>query len=486
MGAWRNNKKCGIVGASGLRRRTGIAYAPQGDFSQLSFGNGLAQAYSYNQRMQPSEVKYTQSGQTNYALDLVNWWGIPPGQTTQNNGNLQATQENTYVSGAQINMYTGYTYDGVNRLTLAQDGGNAWSRGFGYDPYGNMWVSSATGIPANSLTPTSNGYSSSTNRLGGNSYDAAGNLTSFGVNTIGYDAESRQISVSNTSPGMTTTYTYDGLGERVMRFINNVRTNYVYDAMGQLSAEYDGTPPVVPPCTTCFLSLDHLGSTRLVTDQNDNVVARHDYLPFGEEMPVGVDGRTSTGSWDATDLVTQKFTGKERDPESGLDYFGARYYGSALGRFTSPDWSATPEPVPYANLSNPQTLNLYAYVENNPLSITDLDGHGWWGDFWNGLANSTYRPLVTFVEHPIVTGRNLGSAITHPIATANAIKNGVVTTTFSAVKGNGEAIGTAVGTVGMAFIPGAGEAGETAEAASDLSKVGEAGGTVADLNKSCE
>ena len=82
---------------------------------------------------------------------------------------------------------------------------------------------------------------------------------------------------------------------------------------------------------------DWAGTARLVTDQNDNVVARHDYLPFGEEMPVGVDGRTSTGSWDATDLVTQKFTGKERDSESGLDYFGARYYGSALGRFSSPD-----------------------------------------------------------------------------------------------------------------------------------------------------
>lgn len=70
-----------------------------------------------------------------------------------------------------------------------------------------------------------------------------------------------------------------------------------------------------------------------------------------------------------------KFTGKERDSESGLDYFGARYYGSALGRFTSPDWSANPEPVPYATLSNPQSLNLYSYVLNNPLSKPDLDGH---------------------------------------------------------------------------------------------------------------
>jgi RHS repeat-associated protein len=74
-------------------------------------------------------------------------------------------------------------------------------------------------------------------------------------------------------------------------------------------------------------------------------------------------------------------TGKERDAETGLDYFGARYFSSAQGRFTSPDWSTTPQPVPYANLNDPQTLNLYSYVRNNPLSNVDADGHcGIWGD----------------------------------------------------------------------------------------------------------
>jgi RHS repeat-associated protein len=119
---------------------------------------------------------------------------------------------------------------------------------------------------------------------------------------------------------------------------------------------------------------DHLGSTRLVTDPIANVIAFHDYLPFGEEILAGVGGRT--GSWGASgDNINQKFTGKERDQESGLDYFGARYYGSALGRFTSPDWSATAEPVPYATLDNPQSLNLYAYLRNNPLDGVDPDGH---------------------------------------------------------------------------------------------------------------
>jgi RHS repeat-associated protein len=70
-----------------------------------------------------------------------------------------------------------------------------------------------------------------------------------------------------------------------------------------------------------------------------------------------------------------KLTGKERDAESGLDYFGARYYSSGQGRFTTPDWSAEPEPIPYADLKNPQSLNLYTYVRNDPLSLRDPDGH---------------------------------------------------------------------------------------------------------------
>jgi len=87
--------------------------------------------------------------------------------------------------------------------------------------------------------------------------------------------------------------------------------------------------------------------------------------PFG-------DGLACTGGTDATE---HHFTGKERDAESGNDYFGARYYNSNMGRFMSPDWSVKITPVPYAKLSDPQSLNLYAYVLNNPLSHADADGH---------------------------------------------------------------------------------------------------------------
>jgi RHS repeat-associated protein len=77
------------------------------------------------------------------------------------------------------------------------------------------------------------------------------------------------------------------------------------------------------------------------------------------------------------ELLSHRYTGKEGDSESGNDYFGARYYASSMGRFMSPDWDSKPQAVPYANLADPQSLNLYSYVLNNPLSKTDPNGHDW-------------------------------------------------------------------------------------------------------------
>jgi RHS repeat-associated protein len=91
-------------------------------------------------------------------------------------------------------------------------------------------------------------------------------------------------------------------------------------------------------------------------------------------------------TYDAPQRV-HKFTGKERDAESGLDYFGARHYASGLGRFMIPDWAAKPTAVPYAHYGNPQSLNLYSYVQNNPTTVGDPDGHGPL-DFLAGAANA--------------------------------------------------------------------------------------------------
>ena len=121
---------------------------------------------------------------------------------------------------------------------------------------------------------------------------------------------------------------------------------------------------------TCYMAVDHLGSTRAVTDGAGAVVERHDYLPFGEEIYAGVGGR-GAGYLNANgaDALTQKFTSKERDAETGLDFFEARYMSSVQGRFTSPDPGNAG-----AFASNPQSWNAYSYVVNNPLKYTDPHG----------------------------------------------------------------------------------------------------------------
>src|SRR4029077_6585096 len=77
--------------------------------------------------------------------------------------------------------------------------------------------------------------------------------------------------------------------------------------------------------------------------------------------------------------------------ETGNDDFGARFYTSRYGRFLSVDWSAVPAPVPYANLSNPQTLNLYSFVADNPETFADLDGHATTSGPWLGVYNKWHH-----------------------------------------------------------------------------------------------
>ena len=120
-------------------------------------------------------------------------------------------------------------------------------------------------------------------------------------------------------------------------------------------------PPVLaqaPAETVRYYHTDAIGSVRAVTNEAGQVVAQHDLLPFGGEPA------------NAADPSPLRFTGKERDRETGLDYFGARYYANALGRFTSVDPLL---PIQDA-VANPQIWNRCAYVTNNPIKRIDPDG----------------------------------------------------------------------------------------------------------------
>ena len=227
-------------------------------------------------------------------------------------------------------------------------------------------------------------------------YDGAGDVVNDGTNAYLYDAEGRICAVA--SNGSATGYLYDAAGNRVAKgsistmscdittngFVqtagyvvgpsgeqltevdasNNWKHTNVY-AGGKQIGTYDGN---VSAPTLHFYFDDPLGTRRAQTNAVGLVEATYQSLPFG-------DGLAQNALTTTDDPTENHFTGKERDTESGNDNFGARYYASTMGRFLSPDWSAKVQPVPYAKLGDPQTLNLYSYVGNNPLVRTDPTGH---------------------------------------------------------------------------------------------------------------
>jgi len=276
------------------------------------------------------------------------------------------------ASGVQ-NFNRNYSYDALNRLQSMTDSatnqpcqGMSWT----IDAWGNMTNQTGT-------NGTCYSFSSSVgtnNQLIGYQYDAAGNMTFDGSPHYTYDAENR---ITQVDSGSTASYVYNENGQRVRKNTGTGWTEYFYGPNGSVQSEYNGSSWPVQYVyagsqliaeytngTTEFVHSDHLGSTRMVTGVNQSVVDNLDYLPFGQQIA----GGTST---------THKFTGKERDTESNLDNFGARYFTSNMGRFMTPDWATRPTAVPYALFGDPQSLNLYTYVRNDPVTRADADGHCW-------------------------------------------------------------------------------------------------------------
>ena len=366
---------------------------------------------------------------------------------------------------------------GTATVALAPNGMN---EAYANDSFGNL-------TQYGSFLPTYNANNQNNNWA----YDAAGNLLQTGTAALTWDAESRLTSAGGAS------YLYDAFDERVesngisdtgtvyfggrpiARYSGGQWTDLIYGPNG-LIAEVAGSENAEPQ----YRVVDPLGTLVGTMASNQLLTNPMDYTPFGQVF----SGATNDPYF---------FTGKERDIESGLDYFGARYYGSNMGRWMSPDWADKPEAVPYSTLGNPQSLNLYGYVLNNPMSNADPDGHccewakqqiaqgqKWAGDHprtmmaskavGTGLATAAVVTAVVLsapvsVPATLLAGAAMMGAAGGTVATVT-LATGAITGDTKGINAAAEAVQTVSNSVGLAVTVGSGslEMGSKAAAVSDL------------------
>ncbi len=271
-----------------------------------------------------------------------------------------------------INGTWAFTYDYLNRLSTANQNNGLNICSYGYDQLGNRTSQTATAGSCGGHLSLS--YAGNNNRMDGYTYDLAGNLLGDGVHTYAYDAENRLISVDG---GNTASYIYNAEGRRVQKK-TAAQVEYLYDVNGNIMTELSSTGVWNrgevfangqhlatylggTTGTTYFDHADWLGTERARSNTSDADCETITNLPFG-------DSQSMSGT--CADANPLHFTGQQWDSESGLHYFGARHYSSQFGRFMSPD----PTGIFLGNLNDPQSLNLYSYVRNNPTSMTDPSG----------------------------------------------------------------------------------------------------------------
>ncbi|RPJ59181.1 MAG: hypothetical protein EHM23_15030, partial [Acidobacteria bacterium] len=327
---------------------SGFVYNAAQAVAQVDFGNGTRMTRTFNSGLQLKTLQHGTIGSPDSLLDFEYNYQ----ETVANNGRIMGiTNYNDRTKDLS------FTYDRLYRLATAQTAGSHWGLSWTCDRYGNRLTQSITKgtAPTSSLT-----YNAANNRVNGWTYDNAGNTLNDGRHIYTWNALNQQTTMDGTAAQ----YRYDAQGNRVMKITPTKTTYYVFGTgeysggvweklyvslNGQKLVEYSNG-------TTYFFHSDHLGTPRVQTNLAGAVVETWDAYPFGEQ-------------WATTGGVGNQhhYTGKERDPESANDYFGARYYSAGSARWLSVD------PVA-GNQRNPQRLNLYSYSLNDPVNYTDEDG----------------------------------------------------------------------------------------------------------------
>lgn len=336
-----------------------VSNVQNGPFGPLSYvlGNGITAANQYDNMGRNSTGWVCNNGSTSpgcgggtlYAYGLT-WTGT----------RITGVNDDSFVA----NHHEDYGYDEFNRLTSRSLDGGAPAYNV-YDRYGNRWGEQGGFNQA---------FNAATNQVSGFSYDAAGNLLSDGVNTYSYDAEGNVIGESGTA---TQTFIYNALNQQVAAtWGGSPSAEVVFDQYGKLASvwrpgdqsviigkNYWGDLPLttyVPGTSgqTYFDHFDWLGTKRLSTTSTGTVYGSYTSLPFGDGW-----GNTSGNDDNTFDDFAQMW-------DNGItSHAQFREYSHAQGRWMQPD--------PYSgsyDFSNPQSLNRYSYVLNNPLSFIDPTG----------------------------------------------------------------------------------------------------------------
>jgi RHS repeat-associated protein len=366
-------------------------YSSLGGLATGSLGNGATETFYYTKMDRLGCERVVNGTTTLYSAALSSANGQCSGMSTNGySGNGDVITSQDFVNGNWS-----YKYDDLNHLVWANATAGPWAGDtmtWSYDRYGNRWTQTLTGTTGQSLS-----FTLGNNRINGYGYDADGNLLNDGTNGYLYDDENR-VSTANLGSGGSLSYSYDAEGQRIRKQLGSAIDEYVFDPAGHEIGDmtplgafnrveiYAGERHLVTYNSTkgqaYFVHSDWQGTERVRSNYTGGSYESCWNTPHGDNL-------TCTNVLDVSPL---HYTGKQRDTETNLDYFGARYYSSGMARWMSPDWADKPTTVPYASFGDPQSLNLYGYVTNNPVSKMDDDGHLFSFTQWlnQGSSSSPY------------------------------------------------------------------------------------------------
>lgn len=361
-----------------------IAYGTHGKPTSVTFGNGVVTTYTYDaSKLYRLTILNTVLGATTLENFVYTYDAI---------GNITNLAD---TSGLYTNMSTAYTYDARSMLTAATATSTnttlAYAKTWTYNTNGTLKTSTdcgaytyggtAAGNYANMHAPTSVCSKTLT-------YDKTGHLTGDGTWTHAWNGLGLLSQSAKT--GVTVTYQYDENGNRVQQVSSisgttdspndyysvdgsSYERNIIAGSLGNIATStYSGTTS-----SMIYHHHDHLGGTHVETDSTGTAVEYTLYTPFGATL---LD--TKTGSYEND----HKYTNKELDTDTGLYYYGARYYNPTMGVFIAQDplfvsFGTQDVNAVQKRIRDPHRLDSYTYSRNNPINLYDPDGRDYWSFF---------------------------------------------------------------------------------------------------------